>query len=153
MIQIILKLSMNLSRRFLVIIAVVYTLAVGIIHNPFGQPASAQKEVPATDAIKSITELQILNDDPEVQEEQAQESETPEIEGLLNVNDAASSEAVSDSDNNNNNGNSGNNGNSNNGGNFNGGDGGFLNGNTILSNNGDSGGNGGNDNNGNTGIL
>lgn len=150
---------MNLNRRSLVIIVIVYTLAVGIIHNPFAQPASAQTEVPGTDAIKSITGLQILNDNSEEPEEQVQEYQGPEIVGLLNVNEAASNEAVSDSDNNSNNGgngNSGNNGNSNNGGNFNGGDGGFLNGNTILSNNGDNGGNGGNSDNGgngNTAIL
>ena len=149
---------MNLSRRSLVITAIVYTLAVGIIHNPLGQPISAQTEVPGSDAIESITGLQILNDDPEEQEEQVQENQTPEIEGLLNVDDAVLDE-VSEGDSNTNNGgngNSGNNGNSNNGGNFNGGDGGFLNGNTILSNNGDNGGNGGNNDNGgngNSGFL
>ncbi len=144
---------MNFSIKSLLMIAIVYTLAVGIIHNPFVQPASAQTEVPGTDAIKSITGLHVLNDDPEEQEEQLQQYQAPEIVGLLDVN-----EAVSDGEGNSNNGgngNSGNNGNSNNGGNFNGGDGGFLNGNTILSNNGDNGGNGGNNDNGgngNTGI-
>jgi len=149
---------MNLNRRSLVLMAIVYTLTIGIIQSPFGQPVSAQTDVPGTDAIKSISGLQILNDDPEEQEKQVQEYQAPEIEGLLNVDNAALDEVPGGDSNTNNggNGNSGNNGNSNNGGNFNGGDGGLLNGNTILSNNGDNGGNGGNNDNGgngNSGFL